>query len=284
MKKRNRKTLAVMLTVLMLFSTATVSISSIAMGRAPEEDDLFCESETTDPAETSSEDFTEEISENGTEEMSEGTTEPISEMISEETTEETSEETTEPASEEPETETAAETDIEQIGLDYSVAISETTAVRVIPGQEGILPENCEITAREVTAEEKDQIAQQIAQKLYEEDGQMLLDICAYDIQIFDAEGTPIHQLDGTVQVELSGISVPEGAQKAAVYHVNGEDAELVAALEDEAAVSDTVTFETDHFSVYAVAHSMSVQEAVMPTATIHDRMLMYGKEASNRKQ
>ena len=263
MKKRNRKTLAVMLTVLMLFSTATVSISSIAMGRAPEEDDLFCESETTDPAETSSEDFTEEISENGTEGMSEGTTEPISEMISEETTEETSEETTEPASEEPET----ETDIEQIGLDYSVAISETTAVRVIPGQEGILPENCEITAREVTAEEKDQIAQQIAQKLYEEDGQMLLDICAYDIQIFDAEGTPIHQLDGTVQVELSGISVPEGAQKAAVYHVNGEDAELVAALEDEAAVSDTVTFETDHFSVYAVAHSMSVQEAVMPTAS-----------------
>ncbi len=139
---------------------------------------------------------------------------------------------------------------------YTVRV-ENTSVQVKVRGEGVLPESSTMTAEAVATSDVDDAAQTIAERLHEE-GQSLFGVEAFDITLLDENGAELHQLGGKVTVELEGLTVPEDAEQIRVYHVpeTGEP-EQVKSLAREELTDGILRFETDHFSVYAVAYVKS---------------------------
>ena len=191
---------------------------------------------------------------------------PEGDIVPESTEDEMQETVSEESTAEEETQEASEEDTDP-AEDVLILTAEAGGVfvQVEALEDGALPEGCQLTAQ--AADQVDSFAQTIAQQLYEEGGQSLLDIRAFDIRVLDENGEEVHQLDGSVRVTLEGIEAPEGASGASVYHVSDE-VSLVTALEGEI-TSGTVCFETDHFSVYAVAYYQSKEDGIATIAGEH---------------
>lgn len=235
-------------------------IGEAGQPEASEQTDKSDGTEKQDGEITEETDINEPSEENGTVEdqtpegdiVPESTEDEMQETVSEEgtaeeETQETSEEDTDPAE------------------DVLILTAEAGGVfvQVEALEDGALPEGCQLTAQAV--DQVDSFAQTVAQQLYEEGGQSLLDIRAFDIRVLDENGEEVHQLDGSVRVTLEGVEAPEGASGASVYHVSDE-VSLVTALEGEI-TSGTVCFETDHFSVYAVAYYQSKEDGIATIAS-----------------
>lgn len=234
-------------------------IGEAGQPEASEQTDKSDGTEKQDGEITEETDINEPSEENGTVEdqtpegdiIPESTEDGMQETVSvegtaEEETQETSEEDTDPAE-----------DVLILTADAGGVFVQVEAL-----EDGALPEGCQLTAQAV--EQVDSFAQTVARQLYEEGGQSLLDIRAFDIRVLDENGEEVHQLDGSVRVTLEGVEAPEGASGASVYHVSDE-VSLVTALEGEI-TSGTVCFETDHFSVYAVAYYQSKEDGIATIA------------------
>ncbi len=118
--------------------------------------------------------------------------------------------------------------------------------------EGVLPDG---TIAEVQSVDSDDVADAIMAKLAE-DELYPVEITAVDIKLFK-DGEPISPKgDVTVTLE-NAFDASISGKKAAVYHVNGNSAEYVGGANP---ASSDVTFDTNHFSVYAAVKAVPMDE------------------------
>lgn len=118
--------------------------------------------------------------------------------------------------------------------------------------EGVLPDG---TIAEVQSVDSDDVADAIMAKLAE-DELYPVEITAVDINLFK-DGEPVSP-KGDVTVTLENVfDASVSGKEAAVYHVNGGNAEYVG---DADPASSDVTFDTNHFSVYAAVKAVPMDE------------------------
>ena len=118
--------------------------------------------------------------------------------------------------------------------------------------EGVLPDG---TIAEVQSVDSDDVADAIMAKLAE-DELYPVEITAVDIKLFK-DGELISP-KGDVTVTLENVfDASISGKKAAVYHVNGNSAEYVGSADP---ASSDVTFDTNHFSVYAAVKAVPMDE------------------------
>lgn len=201
------------------------------------------ESEQTDltPAET--ETPAEQPGNAEGEEPEEGTTEETGTKDPVEPTEET---TTEMSEEEGQTEKKEKTP--EMPAQTLTARAGSTVVTVT-APEGVLPAGTTMKAVPVTSET---VYGAVSEKLAQE-GRTLLDVVAIDITLYDKDGKEI-QPKGKLEVTFGNVSASEGAEQAAVFHVdqNNSSAEKITEVSADA---DQAGFSADHFSVYVYATS-----------------------------
>lgn len=162
---------------------------------------------------------------------------------------------------EQETPDATTPDASAAGNVCETQADDGAAIRVEGLQDG-----CSVTAAAIAGAEADPVAETIAKLLYDAgDSRSLLGINVYDITVLGADSQPI-QPEGTVSVQISGITAPEGTTGALVYHM-AEDgsAELVTELGAESFADGSVRFTTDHFSIYAIAYCGEAEAMLMAT-------------------
>ncbi|EET61977.1 LPXTG-motif cell wall anchor domain protein [Marvinbryantia formatexigens DSM 14469] len=206
-----------------------------------------------------SETWTENFSEGGTEHsenVTENVSEPGSEITSETTGETTSEAVSESGSEnlteeavsKKESETAKTTEKEKPEFTYCTTVDGITVS--IHAPEGILPAGTTVMVKPLAADVLDTAEQTINDTLGEKE---VVQLIGFDITFYDADGNEMHNLDGSVRIEYSGMDIVEDAEEARVYHAD-ENGNITDTLTEAAAPSGTVGFTSDKFSpvLYAV--------------------------------
>lgn len=200
--------------------------------------------------------FSENVTENASEPGSEITSETAGEAVSETTGETTSEAVSESGSEnlteeatsESESETAEATEKEKPEFTYRTTVNGITVS--IHASEGILPAGTTVTVEPLAADVLDTAEQTINDTLGEKE---VVQLIGFDITFYDADGNEMHDLDGSVRIEYSGMDIVEDAEEARVYHAD-ENGNITDTLTEAAAPSGTVGFTSDKFSpvLYAV--------------------------------
>lgn len=200
--------------------------------------------------------FSENVTENAGEPSSEITSETAGEAVTEITGETTSEAVSESGSEnlteeatsESESETAEATEKEKPEFTYRTTVNGITVS--IHAPEGILPAGTTVTVEPLAADVLDTAEQTINDTLGEKE---VVQLIGFDITFYDADGNEMHNLDGSVRIEYSGMDIVEDAEEARVYHAD-ENGNITDTLTEAAAPSGTVGFTSDKFSpvLYAV--------------------------------
>ena len=217
--------------------------------------------EGTVPSETP----TEAVSESGTElpenaAPSESMTEAVSESetnseaASEMSSETNSETVTEAETSEKESETDSEkesektTEAEKPEFTYSETVNGICVKIHAPA--GILPTGTTVTVKPLAADVLETAEQAINNTLGEKE---VVQLIGFDITFYDADGNEMHDLDGAVRIEYSGMDIVDEAEEARVYHAD-ENGNITNALTEAAAPAGTVGFTSDKFSpvLYAV--------------------------------
>ena len=152
-----------------------------------------------------------------------------------------------PAAEKPAAEAPAEAPRYPAQVLYATA-SDGARI-VVSAPEGCLPENSYVTVQIVSS-----AAAEAAIRAQLDEDTELVDLVVYDIVIHGPDGTEI-QPDDYVRVSILGADVEEG-DAAAVYHITE-----VGAVEkmSESSSTSSLSFQTDHFSPYAVTSTSSLQ-------------------------
>ena len=200
--------------------------------------------------------FSENVTENAGEPSSEITSETAGEAVTEITGETTSEAVSESGSEnlteeaasESESETAEATEKEKPKFTYRTTVDGITVS--IHAPEGILPAGTTVTVEPLAADVLDTAEQTINDTLGEKE---VVQLIGFDITFYDADGNEMHDLDGSVRIEYSGMDIVDEAEEARVYHAD-ENGNITDTLTEAAAPSGTVGFTSDKFSpvLYAV--------------------------------
>ena len=195
-------------------------------------------------------------------------TEPGEEQAAEPEAEQTSKPESEQAQkldteQSPEPESESMPDVEETSLSYPATVlygSAAGAAVTVTAPEGALPEGSTLRVANASSIS----VEKAVSSAIEADGKTLSGFTALDITILNGEGEEIEPAR-EVSVEITGAN-PSG-DDFAVYHLAGADAELISAQETSA---DTVSFETDHFSIYVVTGAT--------TATTEDGETTYSYE------
>lgn len=116
------------------------------------------------------------------------------------------------------------------------------AVITVKAPAGALPAGATVKAVKVNSF----VVENSLKDAVDEEGLKLTDYQAYDITIYDKEGRKI-QPDDSVKVTVSGVDVK--GSETAVYHISSDGVEKVAG----AAAGNTVYFDAEQFSIYAVS-------------------------------
>ena len=200
--------------------------------------------------------FSENVTENAGEPSSEITSETAGEAVTEITGETTSEAVSESGSEnltekatsESESETAEATEKEKPEFTYRTTVNGITVS--IHAPEGILSAGTTVTVEPLAADVLDTAEQAINDTLGEKE---VVQLIGFDITFYDADGNEMHNLDGSVRIEYSGMDIVDEAEEARVYHAD-ENGNITDTLTEAAAPSGTVGFTSDKFSpvLYAV--------------------------------
>ena len=206
-----------------------------------------------------------------TEEFSEDSTEELS--ADEESTEEsTEEESTEESTEEPTEDTAEETEGEPFEL--TVELEDGTSITVSGTSDALPYDPAEITLEASRLEEEEAdviIADALAENVENENGETAEDLGLADKQtiLFDikllVEGEEIEPI-GPITVTFANIpefeegNSLEGADDISIIHVDTET-QIVETMESTVEEDGSISMETDHFSIYAVAATSSAINA-----------------------
>ena len=221
--------------------------------------------------------FSENVTENAGEISSEITSETAGEAVTEITGETTSEAVSESGSEnlteeatsESESETAEATEKEKPEFTYRTTVNGITVS--IHAPEGILPAGTTVTVEPLAADVLDTAEQTINDTLGEKE---VVQLIGFDITFYDADGNEMHNLDGSVRIEYSGMDIVEDAEEARVYHAD-ENGNITDTLTEAAAPSGTVGFTSDKFSpvLYAV---YAEDDGISPAAITGENTVMVG--------
>lgn len=199
----------------------------------------------------------EETGENGTElpgdteaseNVTENVTENASEAVSETASEAGSENVTEEESSEKESETEKITEETRPEFTYNTTVDGI--VVNIHAPEGILPVGTTVTVKPLAEDVLDTAERTINDTLEKKE---VVQLIGFDITFYDADGKEMHDLDGAVRVEYSGMDIVDEAEEARVYHAD-ENGNITNTLTAAAEPSGTVGFTSDTFSpvLYAV--------------------------------
>ncbi len=143
-----------------------------------------------------------------------------------------------------ETEAAQTEEVTEAATDVTAAADGSVTVSAA---EGVLPAGTQV---ETAAADQDAAMDAVSAQLQQEDPELnLKDVYVADITLKDADGNAI-QPNGDVTVTITGLTVPEGATWAAVYHIDADGAATKVA---DVVPAETVSFTASHFSTYAVA-------------------------------
>ncbi|WP_417091067.1 DUF5979 domain-containing protein [Marvinbryantia sp.] len=228
--------------------------------------------------------FSENVTENAGEPSSEITSETAGEAVTEITGETTSEAVSESGSEnlteeatsESESETAEATEKEKPEFTYRTTVNGITVS--IHAPEGILPAGTTVTVEPLAADVLDTAEQTINDTLGEKE---VVQLIGFDITFYDADGNEMHNLDGSVRIEYSGMDIVDEAEEARVYHAD-ENGNITDTLTEAAAPSGTVGFTSDKFSpvlyaVYAEDDGISAAAITGPnTVTVGETISLNG--------
>nr|WP_296908345.1 Ig-like domain-containing protein [uncultured Marvinbryantia sp.] len=222
--------------------------------------------------------FSENVTENAGEPSSEITSETAGEAVTEITGETTSEAVSESGSEnlteeatsESESETAEATEKEKPEFTYRTTVNGITVS--IHAPEGILPAGTTVTVEPLAADVLDTAEQTINDTLGEKE---VVQLIGFDITFYDADGNEMHNLDGSVRIEYSGMDIVDEAEEARVYHAD-ENGNITDTLTEAAAPSGTVGFTSDKFSpvLYAV---YAEDDGISPAAITGENTVMVGE-------
>lgn len=229
------------------------------------------------PSETWTENFSEggtehseNVTENPSEPGSEITSETTGETAGETVSESGSENLTEEATSEKESETAKTTEKEKPEFTYRTTVDGITVS--IHAPEGILPAGTTVTVKPLAADVLDTAEQTINDTLGEKE---VVQLIGFDITFYDANGNEMHNLDGSVRIEYSGMDIVDEAEEARVYHAD-ENGNITDTLTEAAAPSGTVGFTSDKFSpvLYAV---YAVDDGISTTAISGETTVAVGE-------
>lgn len=120
----------------------------------------------------------------------------------------------------------------------------------VDGGPGVLPNDATLKVEPVAKEQGNQLLDQIS----ESEDTRFNTYGLFDITIIDKSGKEI-QPAGDVQVTFKGLPFTELEEETAVYHVNEQTTEIER-FETQVS-SEDISFETTHFSIYAVGISDS---------------------------
>ena len=118
---------------------------------------------------------------------------------------------------------------------------------------GVFPEGCMLQITNASSKESDEAKSAVDEK--RPDDVTVAASYVFDISVLDSTGTRIEPDTnaGKVSVSFAAAEAEDKNLDPAVYHVTGESGELSAEALDTTAVSgDTVTAQTDGFSLYVV--------------------------------
>ncbi|MDO5539546.1 MAG: hypothetical protein Q4F83_05670 [Eubacteriales bacterium] len=114
----------------------------------------------------------------------------------------------------------------------------------IHAPEGILPEGTTVTVEPLAEDVIDTAVRTINDTLEERE---VVQIIGFDISFFDDDGNEMHNLDGKVSIQFSGMEIVEEAEAAQVYHTD-EYGNITNTLTEVSTPSGTVGFTSDSFS------------------------------------
>lgn len=178
------------------------------------------------------------------------------ETTTQETDTEESEEVTEETSETDITGEKAEEAEEKPEFTYCETV-DGVEVR-IHAAEGILPKGTTVTIEPLDDHVIKNATQSINENLEEKE---VVQIIGFDICFFDPDGNELHDLDGEVEIEYSGMDILDTAAEAQVYHAD-EDGNITHTLTEAAAPSEAVEFSSDQFSPVLYAVYETVQNEI----------------------
>lgn len=194
------------------------------------------------------------------------------ETTTQETDTEESEEVTEETSETEITGEEAEAAEEKPEFTYCETV-DGVEVR-IHAAEGILPKGTTVTIEPLDDHVIKNATQSINEKLEEKE---VVQIIGFDICFFDPDGNELHDLEGAVEIEYSGMDILDTAAEAQVYHAD-EDGNITHTLTEAAAPSEAVEFSSDQFSPVLYAVTADTRAAGNRTAVI-DATIQNGQVA-----
>lgn len=139
-----------------------------------------------------------------------------------------------------------------------VSVVSTTQAGNVISDSSIVPANYTITTNLYESGSTYDNAVSVAQSKYGSSN-----VLVYNIDLKDANGADVHQLSGTVDVKLqvpTTYTIQPGYKTVVFYLSDDGSMEECETVYDDA--TKTVTFKTNHFSVYVVAEVEDVPETI----------------------